>query len=448
MSVVQDSTAISNELDYKILQSSHPTYRLSKILPLSGSQSVTVTPSGGQETLFEIPTKAFNLSESSLYFNIATPAAANTRFNFMFEDTLAPIQQIQLYTRSGKYLCDLNHVANYMRVVSKRETSFNEYESNDAVNRLYKSNALATASLRFDDSGSNVSYIEPRYLQVSAQEGGASESVITQLIQFKLSALRNTIFAINKDLMFPEVLVMRIVWQAGNRISFYANAATTPQTGTTASAGNHSVTSLALYLAVEKNDDIAQGLASKISSGGGMKVLIPYVHSYKNNLASTSQSIALRFNRGHGRTLKKIYHAPFNGTETTSTAYDNDNINGAKVTSLVSYMDQNRLQEINPTSSTAVGEDYLFQKNSLDGSVILNQNVYMHNWSWLDDFTQGKAPAKEKNVADSNIISGLSLDQEHLWSIALTTANATYNHYTFAVVSKIVDILPSQIEIM
>ncbi len=143
MSVVHDSTAISNELDYKILQSSHPTDSKSKILPLSGSQSVTITPSGGQETLFELPTKAFNLSESSLYFNIATPAAANTRFNFMTEDTLAPVQQLQLYTRGGRYLCDLNHVANYLRVVSKREELRCKLATNAARNREVQFNHLA-----------------------------------------------------------------------------------------------------------------------------------------------------------------------------------------------------------------------------------------------------------------------------------------------------------------
>src|SRR6185437_5776687 len=105
-------------------------------------------------------------------------------------------------------------------------------------------------------------------------------------------------------------------------------------------------------------------------------ILTPYVYSYKANLGSSSQSIQYRFNRGHGRSLKKIYHIPFHNTETTNTQYDNGNVNGAKITALYSLLDNNRLQEITPTSSTAVGEDFLYQKPMLEGSVILNQNMF------------------------------------------------------------------------
>lgn len=53
--IVEQSTAIAKELDYKQVKFSHPSYQFSRILPLSGSQSVTLTGGGNQEVLFEIP---------------------------------------------------------------------------------------------------------------------------------------------------------------------------------------------------------------------------------------------------------------------------------------------------------------------------------------------------------------------------------------------------------
>lgn len=445
----EGNTVIAKQLDYKPLNSSHPTYKLSKVLPLSGGQTVTVTPSGGQETLFEIPTKCFNLAQSILYYSLATPAGANAKYNWLPEDILNGIQQIQLYTRSGQYLCDLQHIGNYLKVVGKKETPFEEYITLDAKNRLYLSNSTATTNYRPDNTTGSVAYTEPKYLQVSAQEAGGSESVITQYIQFRLGRLLNTVFALNKDLLFGEVLVLRIVWQAGNRISWYSDSATNATTNATASANNHSIASLALYLAIEQNQEIVNSLSSKLQSGG-LSIPIDYVHAYKTNLASESQTVSLRFNSGHGMTLKKIIHSVFNNTETVNKAFDNGNVNGAKVKSYYTLLDNNRLQEFNLTSSTNAGEDYMYHRKMLDGSVILNHNMYMYNWFHCDDFSETSAPIESEVARDRNLVLGIPIrNQEHKWDFYGTMGNTdNYNHYTFAVAQKMLTIAPSQVVVV
>jgi hypothetical protein len=61
------NTVISKSLDYKIQTSSTPHYKMSLLVPQSGLQSVTVTPTAIAETMIELPAgKAYNLAESVL----------------------------------------------------------------------------------------------------------------------------------------------------------------------------------------------------------------------------------------------------------------------------------------------------------------------------------------------------------------------------------------------
>ena len=107
MSVI-DNVLISPALDYKQMSVSRPTYRFSRLLPNTGSSSLTVTSAGGQEILIEIPAgKAFNLSESRLLYSITNIATAGAAISYWYRADILPfVSQIQLYTRSGQYLCD------------------------------------------------------------------------------------------------------------------------------------------------------------------------------------------------------------------------------------------------------------------------------------------------------------------------------------------------------
>ena len=101
-------------------------------------------------------------------------------------------------------------------------------------------------------------------------------------------------------------------------------------------------------------------LRTQIASSG-FQVLIPYCYTYKTALNGTSQTVSLRFNRGHGIKLKKIYHSIFNSTEQANTAYDCSNLAGAKTQVFYTMLDNNRIQEYNLT--VANGDDYIYLKN-------------------------------------------------------------------------------------
>jgi len=227
-------------------------------------------------------------------------------------------------------------------------------------------------------------------------------------------------------------------------------------------------------------------LRSRILTGG-MSVLIPYVYQYKTNISNaSSQTVTLRFNRGNGSRLKKIYHSVFNNNETVSTGlvttagnqrviptgYDNDNraviyggwngannnagnvTNRSKVQVFYTMLDNERLQEFNLVCADY--DDYMLLKDRLKGSVIQSADMFYYNWFWMEDFSG----LEDKTIEPANsevLESGLDLSVERKWdfyaqqvnSVAagdadteLNSVNAansnggSYNHYTFAITQK------------
>ena len=121
---------VSKQLDYSKHECVKPHYRMTKLTPREGAGNTTVTVSGGQQTHFDIPEHAWNPAKSvlSFTFNPAAGGAANTS-HFVPMDSLALIRQIQLYTRSGTMLVDLDHVGTYTKtkVVWKPETELEKF---------------------------------------------------------------------------------------------------------------------------------------------------------------------------------------------------------------------------------------------------------------------------------------------------------------------------------
>jgi len=117
----------------------------------------------------------------------------------------------------------------------------------------------------------------------------------------------------------------------------------------------------------------------------------------------------LRFNRGHGIRLKKIFHSVFNSAETVSTstdnaagnirvratAYDNDNrfypatggdgVVRPKVNTFYTMLDNERIQEFNLTCASF--DDYKLLKDKLAESMIQSSDMYYYNWFWIEDFS-------------------------------------------------------------
>jgi hypothetical protein len=437
------------ELDYKKVAYSHPTYKLSKLLPLSGASSVTITPGSNPESQIEIPTKAHNWAKTNLVFNM-NPDATAAAYNYLFEDTLTPIRQFQVLTRGGAILADVNNAQNYIRIVRKKETPFADYECFDSSDRLYKCNKLQAvgtiAGLRPDNTAGTVAYVEPNYLVV----GGSATA--TPLIQvcFNMGAIKNCLLSYNKDIYFPEVLILRIVWGSNTKVGFSATAANTAPTAGIPFIGNVNISNLALYLAIETDKNITSALIGKVMSGT-FSVTMPFIYSYLATLTGTSSNVSLRFSTSHGRSIIKIIHTIWSSTEQALTAYDSSNIAGAKLTSYYTLLDGERLQEFTPDCvGTNNFDDYMLNKKFLHGSSITTRENYQYNWFHQDSFVASDIESKELPAPESNLVMGKSLENGDIkWDFYGTMASnvTAYNHYTFVIAQRVLSIAPNAISI-
>lgn len=455
--IIDQSVAISKELDYKQVKFSHPTYQFSRILPLSGSRSLTLTGGGNQEVLFEIPTKAINFAQSLMTWTTTVPSqsAASNRYSWVPMDTFGEINQIELYSRSGQFLARIEDCHNYLRVIRPKETPLQEFLSNEEKEGLAPCNSAANVNylpVASQGAVTNASraFTEQLYLQVSG-----ADTAQTLYRQCRLSFLLNTIFSLDKTLLFPEVLVLRVIFNS-TKLGWYGTSNTNPTTGAAAlvtTQADITVADLQLLLAVDQSQEVYNSLAEKVKSGFNM--MIPFVYRYKNNLSSDSQSVSIRLNRAHGAVCKKIIHSMFANVEAASnTMFDHSNIGAnastaLKVTEYYTMLDNSRIQQFNLRATLNNGEDYIYHKKMLKGSVLQNQEIYSYNWFHCDSFENQIAPLDNLPVDKDNLITGIDLSIERKWDfVGQTTINATHNHYTFVCVEKALSISPSMITVV
>lgn len=469
-------SVISEELRYSKKELSHPKYKLHNLYPLSGLQTQTITAAGAQEIIFQLPVKVLNLSESILSFTMK-PAGNAAGIHFAHLTPLSLIRQIQLYTQSGVYLADVQYVNKYLNVVYYPETKFDDFVKNPVINRSSQNdygiftfpNASQTGGVPTAEPPVAIINTTRNYLQrgcinaagVLQEIGGVdseqntvsgkermyydaqTQAGLNVNIQFPMKYLYNTIFDMNKDLYFGEVLQLRIVFDGRDSGYFDATTAASVQTGYAVEPQDINVTNISFFCAIEQDLNIANQIINKVNTSG-LTVPIPYIYSYKTNLSSTSQSLSLRFNRAHGKKLRRIYHAPSHNTETGIYAYMRDNIAGSKgVKNFYTLLNNDRLQEFNVDCTLA--QDYMLLKHKLNNSCFINVDTYQYVWFWVDDFTSEESLC-EKQSRDIMLSSGIDLSSEQKWDIYMTTNNArALNHYNFAITEKELRIVPGQI---
>ena len=244
-------------------------------------------------------------------------------------------------------------------------------------------------------------------------------------------------------------MVMRLVFNGSNRFSFTTTAGdlTNPTVGPAAIGGNVTVQNMKLYLAVEQNVAIENELRAKIASPEGFSLMIPYIYTTKLGLpASTSQNLVIRYNRGHGIRLKKLWYAVYNPTEQLNTSFDHSNINGSKISSFYTLIDSTRLQQYNVDCTNAGGQsqDYLEMKKYLLHSCLPTDNLYQYNWFWLDSFEEQNPVSDD---IEENTVCGLDLSTERQYEVLTTVSQVgtppvsqALNHYVFAITQKMLTI--------
>lgn len=449
---------VSNELDYKKYVSSHPSYTMSKVLPQNGIQTVTMTTAGGEETIFELPPKVYNLSKSILSFTltpaIGVPAVAETVLNKIFADTIGAIRQIQLYTRTGLFLVDLNYANNYTNAVSRHETPIDEVLQNDkplngygfweglsCSNYAGRQNAAEGIIRPAAGAGDNgtagaglTDYLEPKYVVVGTD--ASANPVINYKVPLKF--FKNTGLEVDKDLYFGgETLYLKIIWDNRNKVGYHTEFGDNDNT-THLPINGVTISTISLFTAIEQNPIVESEVKQKVMSAEGLSLQWPMVYYNSTPLAAGAgalHSVQVRYNRGNGSKLKKIYWVPSHQTATTWQAYDHNNEGARKITSFYTTVNNIRTSQFDYNVTNA--EDWMVKKESLKGSCIMSSNEYYYNNTWIENFTDDSSALIKSNLPDQhNIDDGLDLNTEVIYTINAINNNVALNHQFFAVTSK------------
>lgn len=438
---------ISDETNYSKVNALKPNYQLFKLTQQSGGNSVTLSTSGGEQSVFEIPTNVVNLSRSFLNYTISTTAAGAGDFgNIFYNGTPGCIRDIELVTQSGERLVNIPNVTKYCQVVSLTDTPVSVLQSGSDESTLAPSNAtsagvvrgykvsvsIGTATAHVNPVDTDVrqvigaSYVEPLHFV------SVNNAALVKKFRIPLSIFKNSLLELDKDLWFGQILSLRVTYNPTDKIS--SDSKSVGLLTQIASATAPTLTGLNLYLAVEKNPILADQIKQQVLNSG-LDVLCDYVHSYNRNLTGTSHALSYNFSRAHGRSLKKIYSVPYLASDTTKSNFYNHaykQLANDAITNVYTQLNNERLQQWN--MDTISGDEYMVMLNKLKGSCIQNQEHFLYNYFYADSWTDLKFHEREPNQK-----IGLPLDVEQKWDLNAVTGGAR-NWFTYAVCQRVLSI--------
>ena len=453
-----------NDLSKKVF--SGCSYRTNKLVPLSGSQTQTLSNTGTVNVQFEIPTQVVNLSKSRIAFDLLIPAQGAGLASWIHADPLSLFSRIQLLTRGGTSIMDITDCNKYSAVVQPITTPMTEIvqrsgggvsartvASGDTttavsvyqlIQGIQCSGVTNTSNYRPSSSSgavtetSQISILEQRYLFGSS----VLNTNLALSYQIALENLEHTILSVNKNLYFGENLILSITFNPLNSFAWYSSSVSDPNgTAVVALAGSTNVLNLSLYLKVEQNPAIIRGFQEKLTSAEGLSITCPYVYTSKVNTgpSSTTCSLNFRLNRGYGQRLLRVYSTLFNNSETFSLALDRCNeYNGssgpAKLNNYRTLLNSVQLQDYQIDCTRS--EDWLINSDLIEGSSISSVDQYKYQFVHIDDFSGKQSILEDDNMVNDTDICGRDLSEEQLFTFVGNTVSAQYNLFAVVVVQR------------
>ena len=462
------SMHFSDELVYSKSVSAHGNYKYLRITPIgSSAQNPTLSLSSTTMTQFELPNNVVNLSKCKLCFdiNLGYPGAT-THFNNLYANALSLIYRITLTSRSGTILADIPNCHIFGNLVSSVNTKLSDLMARspplkttlapgvalaggytvaqlaastaasllvsqaNAVGDIVRCNGainmqLSAATIVAPNVYPAVPYTpntEPLNIYTGETDTGCS----CQSYQIDLSAFKDTLMELNKNLYFGDNLVLTINWNSATKFAFTSAAVLASAVVPVALPTAPALSNLFLYTACETDPTIISQLVANVNSGE-FSIITPFVYCQKYGAgASTSSSMQQRLNSSYGATLLRTYFGVFHNTETEGTAY---NHNDGFITSYNTYMDGLRLQDftLQPSDST----HWLYNERNFKHSCLQSLQQYKSNFIHIDNWC-GAPPCDN----DDSVLNGLSLDSDRTWSVQVITPSAALKYYLFFTTQK------------
>jgi hypothetical protein len=451
-----------DNVNYKSVQMHNGKYRLRKV-PLNNVTGSTVALSATATSLIEwkIPANTvFNPARSTIDYQteLAIPGAAG-RFNYAFADTFEICQSIQFCDASGMYLTDLQFANNYVSTARKLDTDLDDFLTQDITEGLARTEGAPSANIFPPTAALPVNNVytgaaatsltsldadDARYAVIGADN---LATVVARSVP--LSCFTGTALGMDRDMIFPQDMYIRIQVAPSNKVGFYATSATNASTGAAPLATQPVISNLFLQLATQVDPVLEASVRAKFLAGG-MSFLIPYVYGWRNSTAAGTASIQIQLNNQYGKLLKRLLHVPFAASEALNVAYDHQNMNGAKIIQYQTFLDSQPLQDsqlscLQPVSGGARGmDDWREHRGLVRGSTLTGSGAYYLNWFHCDSFS---SPKRGKVLLpESNILEGLDLSMPRSWTITANTVGAL-THYTFGTFVREVVSSPAGLQI-
>ena len=254
----------SDELVYSQTTFSHGNYKYLRVVPLGNGQTPTLSATSTTQTTFELPNNVINLALSKLCFDILIPPQGAATKNNMYSHALSLIDRITLSTREGILLVDIPSTHIFGSLISHINTP-----SSELLNRNAPATSLATGAGSDNTAAQNLTswttalvtsqaspvtdvnrcngtvnfqmgglvgaavgagtlsavaftpYMEPLILFIGA---GAVACGNTISYQINLSAFKDSILELNKNIYWGNNLVLNINWNAAIKMGFSTTA--------------------------------------------------------------------------------------------------------------------------------------------------------------------------------------------------------------------------------
>lgn len=273
-----------------------------------------------------------------------------------------------------------------------------------------------------------------------------------------------------------------VTWnEAANAVSdieLTANCGTTFIDSTTQAAltandikASVKIDELALRCAFETNPVIISQIKSKVMSGTGLKLFMPYVHTFKesrSNPQSGKCSVITRLNRGYGVRVQRIVttvtpeltagstreHESIFGVSALYQKQLNDKLVSDKpiFKSYYTTLNNRRLQErdivVLDSNKRVTADHWNSHKDLVQASICDEKLAILNKFAHVDCFDAYRADKEDF----SNVVTGLPLSDDMQHTInADFNANAGVsqaNVYTFCVVQRSLQLRPDSITLV
>ena len=458
------SMQFSEELVYSKFISAHGNYKYLRVVPLGSTQNPTLSVSSTIQTQFELPNNVMNLSKSKLCFDLLVPLQASlSKFSNVYGNALSLIDRVTLTSRTGVVLCDIPNTHIFGNLVSSTNTKLSDLMSRNTLSSAITMvtattsadvSAVAAATIASNVNALLLASLAPvnditRCNGTANQQTSAAAYVATAYTNntepvnmylapivaastaisyhIDLSAFKDTILELNKNIYFGDNLVLTINWNSCTKMGFNntttTGALTTSPTDFTVPL---QLNNLYLYTATETDPTVISQLVSAVNSGE-FSLIVPFVYCQKyGSSASGSNAMQQRMNASYGHTLLRTYFGCFSNAEISQLAYTH---NDSFIIDYNTYMDGLRLQDF--TLKVADSTHWLYNERNFRDSSMQSLQQFKANFVHIDNWC-GRSPCNN----DDSVLNGLSLDTDRTWSMQCNNVTNAYKFYLFYTTQK------------